>query len=74
MSNRKSNLTHPVTEEINREHLRELCIQETEQLAELSQQLTELIQKQDTVLKQIEIRQQRILGILRCEIQHAFIR
>ena len=63
-----------VNREINREHVRELCAQELQQLSDLSQQLNVLINQADTTLRRIEQTQQRILGIIRVEIQHAFTR
>jgi hypothetical protein len=60
--------------ELAKTHTRELCVQEVEQLAELSQQVTVLLHKLDTVIKQIEAHQLRIVGILRTEVQHSFSR
>lgn len=63
-----------IQQEAGREHLRELCAQDVEQLALLSQQLTTLIRKQENLLQAIQTHQHRILGILKTETQLAFTR
>lgn len=60
--------------EAGKEHLRELCAQDVEQLAILTQQLTTLIQKQENILQAIQTHQHRIMGILKTEVQLAFTR
>lgn len=69
-----SNPEVKVTTSINKEHLREMCVTDTEQLVELTNQLTALLKKQECTIKLIEQHQQRIMGILRSEIQLAFTR
>jgi hypothetical protein len=60
--------------EVSKEQLRESCVHDVDQLAELTKQLQQIIRKQESLLRAIDDHQQRILGVLRTEVQLAFTR
>jgi len=68
------NYDYRIDSEISKEQLREACTQDVEHLAELTKQLTHIIEQQEAILKKIDHHQKRILGILRCEIAYTFTR